>query len=250
MAGKEQSANPLTRPSFLISAVMVFALLVGLGFLVVTRDKPEPVADSEPSTVVESETAVNDKAGEDTPVKGESDSVCGLIALDDVIPENALPSTPIEVGEHLSVPSIDGYGPGVTEGISHCFAHNPSGAVLAAANFMTWFSSKEQLDEVSELLFAEGPNKDRLVQQIKDEWQGETGSPFNIHGYIYEDRGPDNAMVVLAVSLKSFPDNKLAWPVVLTWQDGDWKVEAPSVDNWGERPIDSLPLEGFVEWNA
>ncbi|MDI9588740.1 MAG: hypothetical protein QM234_07285, partial [Acidobacteriota bacterium] len=60
----------------------------------------------------------------------------------------------------------------------------------------------------------------------------------------------DDAMVVLAVSLKSFPDNKVAWPLVLTWQDGDWKVEAPSVDNWGERPIDSLPLEGFVEWNA
>ena len=111
-------------------------------------------------------------------------------------------------------------------------------------------SSKEQLDEVVPALVAEGPNKERMEAAVKDEWQGETGSAFIIRGFKYEDRGPDDAMVVLAVSHVAFPDKIVGWPLVLTWQDGDWKVEAPSTDSWGERLIDSMPLEGFIEWSA
>lgn len=253
MTGEEKAANSLVRPGFIVSALLVVALIVGLAFLLFTREDTDKAGDGKP-VEVSSTTQANGDATQAAPTGGagqaESDSVCGLVALDQVVPTQALPSVPVEVGTRIQVPSIDGYGPGVTEGISHCFAHNPSGAILAAANFMTWFSSSEQLDEVVPALMAKGPNRDRLEADIKEGWQGETGSAFTIHGFKYEDRGPDNAMVVLAVSHVAFPDKIAGWPLVLTWQDGDWKVETPSTDSWGERMIDSLPLEGFVEWSA
>ncbi|MDO5049369.1 MAG: hypothetical protein Q4D87_05750 [Actinomycetaceae bacterium] len=242
--------NIFARPAFIASALVVVALLVGLGYLVATKEPADTGASPEAPAPT---TASGDQAqGATEPVAaaGDSDSVCGLTALDNVIPTQALPSTPLEVGQGLHVPSIEGYGPGVTDGISHCYSHNPAGAILAAANFLTWFSSQQQIDETVVALMAEGPNRDRLEAQIKEQWQGQTGSPFKIHGYIYEDRGPDHAMVVLAVSAVSYPDKLVAWPLVLEWQNGDWKVEAPSIDSWGERVIDSLPLEGFIEWIA
>ncbi|OFR32718.1 hypothetical protein [Actinomyces sp. HMSC065F11] len=253
MATEEKAATSLVRPGFIISALLVVALILGLAFLLFTREDTGNAGGDKP-VEVSTTTQTNGDAANAAPTgnagQAESDSVCGLVARDQVIPTQALPSVPVEVGTRIQVPSIDGYGPGVREGVSHCFAHNPSGAILAAANFMTWFSSTEQLDEVVPALMAKGPNRDRLESQIKAEWQGETGSAFTIHGFKYEDRGPDNAMVVLAVSHVAFPDKIAGWPLVLTWQDGDWKVEAPSTDSWGERMIDSLQLEGFIEWGA
>ncbi|MDO5048527.1 MAG: hypothetical protein Q4D87_01425 [Actinomycetaceae bacterium] len=230
-----------------MSVLLLVAIVVGLVFVVVNRPADTPSVQG--SAVSETAQPTNDtqeSATQAQPRQGES--FCGLEAKDMVVPNNALPSSPVEVGDGLLVPGVDGYGPGVTDGISKCFSHNPSGAVLAAANFMTWFSSMQQLDEVSKQLFAEGVNKDRMVAAVKDEWQGQTGSAFTIYGYKYEDRGPDNAMVVLAVAQPFRPGDIVAWPVVLTWQAGDWKVEAPATDSWGEAAIDSLALEGFVEW--
>lgn len=253
MATEEKAANSLVRPGFIVSALLVVALIVGLAFLLFTREDTTKASDGKPvevSSTTQASAGAAPTSSDGDAAGAESDSVCGLVARDQVVPTQALPSVPVEVGTRIRVPSIDGYGPGVTEGISHCFAHNPSGAILAAANFMTWFSSSEQLDEVVPALMAKGPNRDRLETDVKSGWQGETGSAFTIHGFKYEDRGPDNAMVVLAVSHVAFPDKIAAWPLVLTWQDGDWKVETPSTDSWGERMIDSLPLEGFVEWSA
>ena len=255
----QKNANALIRPAFLLPALLVVALLIGLGLFAATRE-PANVNGGSTQTdlsqiatnehAAESDATIAKETGSDSIMEAESDSVCGLVARDQVVPTHALPSVPVKVGTRIQVPSIDGYGPGVTEGVSHCFAHNPSGAILAAANFLTWMSSMEQLDEVVPALMAKGPNRDRLEADIKSGWQGETESAFIIRGFKYEDRGPDNAMVVLAVSHVDIPDKIAGWPLVLTWQDGDWKVEAPSVDSWGERMIDSLPLEGFIEWNA
>ena len=255
---EEKSTNILARPAFIVSGLLVVALLVGLGFLVVTRDAV-PVSGenaASPSSGASGAGAGKQSGGESPDVAtadgdgAASDSVCGLPERDRVAPEQALPSVPVQVGERITVPSINGYGPGMTDGISRCFAHSPAGAILASANFLSWFSSKERLDEVVPALMAAGPDRDRLEAQIKAEWQGETGSALSIHGFRFEDRGPDAAMVVLAVSSVSVPDTLVAWPVVLVWQDGDWKVKAPSTDSWGERVIDSLALEGFVEWSA
>lgn len=253
MAGEEKAVNSLVRPGFVVSALLLVALIAGLAFLLFTREEADKPSGDKPVEVSSSTQAGQGQAQSGTAEDAglpESDSVCGLVAVDDAVPTQALPSALVEVGDRIQVPRIDGYGPGVTEGVSHCFAHTPSGAILASANFVTWFSSKERLDEVVPTLMATGPNRDRLESEIKSQWHGETGSAVMIRGFKYEDRGPDNAMVVLAVSPVASPDKMVGFPVVLVWQDGDWKVEAPSTDSWGERIIDSLPLEGFVEWGA
>lgn len=122
---EEKSTNILARPAFIVSGLLVVALLVGLGFLVVTRDAV-PVSGenaASPSSGASGAGAGKQSGGESPDVAtaggyGASDSVCGLSSLERAVPEQALPSVPVQVGERITVPSIDGFGPGMTDGIS------------------------------------------------------------------------------------------------------------------------------------
>lgn len=249
-----QERSPFVSAPFLIAALMVVALVVALVWVVADRDQGGDQASPgvSASATVESTTQATPTGTGGTSESGQAGvgSVCGLAAGDQAVPSAAIPTTPLSIAQGLSVPSFEGVGPGVTTGVTHCFAHSPTGALLAGANFMKWFSSKHDLTEVVTTLMASGADRDRLEAQIKSQWGGETGSAVDIKGYRFEDRGPDNALVVLAVSTTAYPDSMVAWPLSMTWEDGDWKVVAPTVDDWGERAIQSLQLEGFVEWGA
>ncbi len=251
----EQAPNPLASPRFIVAAIAMAALVVGLAWVIVDHragDAPAAEAAS-PSASTSAPASGASPTGTETAESapaGGAESACGLAAADASVPSAAIPSVPVEVGERLSVPSLEGAGPGVTSGISHCFAHTPTGAVLAAANFLTWFSSQQQLPDVVASLMADSPDRANLAAQVQAGWSGQTTSPLEVRGFRFEDRGPDNALVVLAVSSTVYPDQLAAWPVPLTWKDGDWLVVAPASDSWGERAIGSLEVEGFIEWGA
>ncbi|OLO55938.1 hypothetical protein BKH27_00050 [Actinomyces oris] len=136
-------------------------------------------------------------------------------------------------------------------GISRCFAHSPTGALLASANWMRWFSSQQRLPEVITTLMAEGQDRDRLARQVNDEWDGSTSSPLTINGFKVDVRGPDEVVVTLAVRTGSSSDEGLvSWPVLLRWEKGDWKVVAPANNSWGQEPVNSVAQGGFTEWNV
>lgn len=252
----EGGRSPLASPTFLVAALLVVALVIGGMWVVLGRDSsPEvtpPAASAESaSPSPQANTAGAEvESGGDKAASDATASSCGLDDSDQSVPGAALPTVPLAVGEGVEVPSLPGVGPGLTGGVSSCFAHTPTGAVLAGANFMKWFSSKHDLPDVVTTLMASSEDRDRLEEQVRAEWAGETGSSVVIRGYHFEDWGPDNALVVLAVSTPAYPNDLVAWPLAMVWVEGDWKVTAPTIDSWGERSIQSLQVEGFVEWGA
>ena len=136
-------------------------------------------------------------------------------------------------------------------GISRCFAHSPTGALLASTNWMKWFSSQQRLPEVITALMAEGPDRDRLARQVDDSWDGSTSSPLKINGFKIDVRGADEVVVTLAVRTgRSSEEGLVSWPVLLRWEKGDWKVVAPASNSWGQEPVDSVSQGGFTEWNV
>lgn len=248
----EGGRSPLASPTFLVAALLVVALVIGGMWVVLGRDSSpagtSPVVSG--ASTSSSTGGVDAQSDGDVAASGDSASACGLEDSDRSVPSAALPTVPLAVGEGVEVPSLPGVGPGLTGGVSSCFAHTPTGAVLAGANFMKWFSSKHDLPDVVTTLMVPSGDRDRLEEQVRAEWSGETGSAVNIRGYHFEDWGPDNALVVLAVSTPAYPNDLVAWPLAMVWVEGDWKVTAPTIDSWGERSIQSLQLEGFVEWGA
>lgn len=238
----DEERSPFTTPRFIASAALIALLVVALVFLFVTRDSGDKNTDA--SSAPTAEVTVT-QAASATPT---SDSVCGMAAGSQEVPTAPLGTNSLTVATNLTVPDIEGAGPGITKGITRCFAHSPKGAVVAAANFMRWFSSKQQLDEVAETLLASGSDRDRMVVNIKAEWDGSTNSPFSIEGYKVAVRSKNEVLVTLAVAPTTDLTRMSSWPLVMVWEDGDWKVQVPSNDDWGETAISNMSAEGFVPW--
>ena len=178
-----------------------------------------------------------------------SDSVCGLPAGDQEPPDSALGPATVRVGDGLAVPSVQGVGPGVTAGgVSRCFAHSPTGAVVAAANFIVWLSSNQRLDEVTTTLIAAGADRDRMLAEVRSSWDGSTSPAFAVVGYKVEVRSPDEALVTIAASPASDRSRAVAWPLVMVWADGDWKVKPPSNGRWGQTAVTGV--SGFIPWGS
>ena len=257
----ETRVSAFQSPLFIVGALFA-AVIIGLGIWlgVAAPGKQAPAATpsvsaSEPTGEVVlgdpeqelPEPSPETTTGVDVP-PGESASVCGLAPGNQDVPFNGFETAPVPVGQRMSVPGVKGVGPGITDGISRCFAHSPTGAVLAAANFITWTSSQQQLPKMLETLILQDSRSKSMIDQAAEEWDGSSGSPFLIHGYAYDYQGENDALVILAVSMFDHPGQYIGFPVPLTWADGDWKVVVPATYAWGEYPITSLEHEGFIRW--
>lgn len=246
---EDTSDSQFAKPSFIIGAILILAVIAGLVWLVLTRSGSDETAQSSQPPATTTVSAQSAQSGASSGKQAGS-SKCDLPAGDQTVPSTAILSTPVSVGNDLLVPSVANIGPGRTDGVSQCFAQSPTGAVLAAANWVTWFSSQQELPTVVDQLMLDDDNGKRLLASVKQGWSGQSMSPVSIQGYRYEDRGADNALVVLALTRVADPDTLVAWPIVVKWDGNDWRVLAPAADSWGERAITSLQTEGFIEWGA
>jgi len=179
---------------------------------------------------------------------GDAPSMCSMEAGDQTLPSGALEFRTIQVGGSWGVPEVAGAGPGITTGITRCFAHSPTGALVSSVNFMRWFSSQERLPEVTRTLVVDDSNRQRLLNQIDAGWDGSTTQPQTIRGYRLEVHSPNEVLVTLVTSLNPNDDRFVSWRLVMVWSDGDWKVQSPSSDSWGQEPLESL--SGFSTWTV
>ena len=239
--------SPFSSPWFIGAAVFVVVVLALGAWVVGSRaggGSSAPSATPTPAAASAAATGAA-SAGSDPAA-----SACGLAAGDQQVPVQAPVGRTDTVAPGLGIPVVDGVGPGIRSGISRCFAHSPTGALLASANWMKWFSSQQRLPEVITTLMAEGQDRDRLARQVDDSWDGSTSSPLTINGFKVDVRSSDEVVVTLAVSTgRSSDEGLVSWPVLLRWEKGDWKVVAPANNSWGQESVDSVAQGGFTEWD-
>lgn len=236
--GKEER-SPFVSVTFIVSAVVIAFLVVALVFLLATRGDSKDTTQAPAPATIEATAAA-------TPT---SDSVCGIVPDSQDVPTTPLGVDAITATANLTVPEVEGVGPGIKTGITRCFAHSPKGAVVAAANFMRWFSSKQQLPEVAATLLAPGSDTDRMVAAIKAEWDGSTNAPFTVDGYKVAVRSEDEVLVTMVVSPQQDVSQQTSWPLVMVWMNGDWKIQTPANDDWGEAAVTSMSAEGYTPWS-
>jgi hypothetical protein len=256
----EQGTETAERPSFgelmqsktfVAALVFVLGLVAGLVWIVGDRViNGKPSADASPAA-----TTSPTPGGETAPVGGgtaggggDAPSVCSMEAGDQTLPSGPLEFRTVQVGSSWGVPEVAGAGPGVTTGITRCFAHSPTGALVSSVNFWRWFSSQERLPEVVRTLVVDDSNRQRLLNQIDAGWDGSTTQPQTIRGYRLEVRGADEVLVSLVTSLNPSDDRFVSWRLVMVWSGGDWKVQSPNSDSWGQESLESL--SGFSTWTV
>ena len=238
-AETNEAQNPLTKPKFIISAVVV-ALLVALGIIFALTPKGTETIASPAGTSAPATTG--------GPVNAPAEpSVCGLPDGDQSKPVTPPSNTKWELVGKFAVPtSPQGFGPGNTteDGVRTCFAHSPNGALYAGVNMITLGSSGRG-DLLAKYLIADGPERDKMLRE-------ETAAPpqtsetaaFQVSGFKIVDYSNNRAVVEYGLTTANGSSGSVS--VVMQWQNGDWKWVVPPA---GQSQVQQLSdLSGFIPW--
>jgi hypothetical protein len=231
-----EDQNPLNKPKFIISAVVV-AIIVALGIILALVPRGGGTASPEPTT-----TSTSTSSGQ--PTASSAASICGLPSGDQAKPATAPADTKWELVGKIAAPtSPTQFGPGKTEanGLRSCFAHSPSGALYAGANMIVLGSSGRP-DLLAQHLVVEGPERDKMLSEPPT--SAPTTAPFQIAGYKVVDYTGDRAVIEYGLTAANGSVGSV--PVAMQWQGGDWKWVLPATGMAEARQLSDL--NGFISW--
>lgn len=177
-------------------------------------------------------------------------SVCGLtdVTLSGTV-DQAPTDTQWALVWTIATPSVPGQGPGLVDddGFRSCFAHTPTGAVVAAANLAALGSYPPVRARFNEQALAPGPGRDAVL--AKPAAQGASDGPrLELVGFQLLRYTGQQADVDLA--LRTSTGSLLGATVYLTWAEGDWKarVADDGSDLSSVSPISDL--DPYIPWSA
>ncbi|WP_395405699.1 hypothetical protein ACHMXB_22425 (plasmid) [Arthrobacter sp. UC242_113] len=231
-----EDQNPLTKPKFIISAVVV-AIIVALGIILALLPKGGETPTAEPSNSGSTPASTQ-------PSGSAAASVCGLPSGNQAKPATTPTDTKWELVGKIAAPtSPTKFGPGKTEanGLRSCFAHSPTGALYAGANMIVLGSSGRP-DLLAQYLVAEGPERDKMLSEPPT--SAPTAAPFQIAGYKVVDYTGDRAVIEYGLTAANGSVGSV--PVAMQWQGGDWKWVLPATGMAEARQLSDL--NGFINW--
>lgn len=230
--------SPFAKRGFLISAgiIVVIAVLAVVYLLLPSAGQPAAVQPTQPeaSNVPSSSSSVDDGA-----------SVCGLAAGDQRLPGLELTSKWEILGRAAVPTEPQSVGPGKVDGsVRTCFAHNPTGALYAAANFFGTSTVSEGGKIMVENLSAPNPTRDKYIASPPPFSTGDSEVSVQIAGFQVHSFTQEAAAIVLGI--KNSNGGLGALTIPLKWVAGDWKVDLASFGRLA--PIDSLA--DFIPWSG
>lgn len=177
------------------------------------------------------------------------ESVCGLPAGDQSPPETP-PAVTWQERDGVEIPVSPTLGPGDTSVMNRCYAHSPSGALLAAVEL--------RADEIRHgngtvIVNRAARTGERLSALVDGEIPDVSDLPHDatgeLIGYRFESARDDDVTVSLAWASTTSGRSTSA-RIRLLWEDQDWKVVMqPSNGMWSEITADD-PLDRFVRWGG
>jgi hypothetical protein len=175
-------------------------------------------------------------------------SRCDLPAGSSAIPVRALALSWAQVGQ-MSVPSASAtYGPGHLNGLFYsCFAHNPTGALLAAYYYeATTTESGVTVGAMNQALGADQPKT--LIAKYQaaavpnvDHVGLPAGASWQIAGFKFDAYTPQHATITTLLS--DSDASYLESVVTLVWTT-DWKITG------GHSQEPSIAPSGYVAWSV
>ena len=226
--------SPWSRPVVLVSGAFLLVLVLAgilVAFTGADHHKTRP-AHAQPSS----------RSPDVTTAAAASPGACTLTAGSQSIPSASPPAAThwVSVGSMQVPQARDVYGPERSTGpFDTCFAHSPSGALLAAVNLWAE-STAAPPNKVFQTLAVGAP------LHLGSNARLDNGGSVQLAGYQYDSYSPSQAQI--SVVLKG-PEGKLAAVVTtMTWTDSDWKYVFPPN---GTPPVQVIAdLTGYVSWSA
>jgi hypothetical protein len=250
------------------SAIVVGAVFVCLLVLVFTRNpgtpSTQPAASPsivEPTEQPTDEPSVPPATPTDEPTSTQTPSGpptagvggCKLKNPDQRIPRVAPSAVSWQFEADMLIPLQQQGGPAVTDrsGVRSCFAHSPTGAVLAAMVVLGQIRNPDLTADVLATRIAPGPGRTRALRATRvSTTPRNEGQVTQFTGFKVFDYQPDRAILAIAVQLG---DSQLAsLPVTMVWSQGDWKavLQEDGSFNGQVAPDVLASLDGYVRFRG
>ncbi|MGK5557663.1 hypothetical protein ACSNOI_39250 [Actinomadura kijaniata] len=243
----DASTKSFTRPGFVLAALFLAVTLVG-GIVVVVTGRSAPRAAPPPaaSTTAAPPPATPAPAGASCPPTTPSQQP--LTA--------APPAISWQVFKGMALPSSATAGPLVTEGeIARCFAHTPTGALIAATQLGFRYSVVTDWTQISRQL-VDGPGKAAFMAQRSASPHPAAPRPGQvgqIAGFRMLTYDPAVAVVQLAIRLPAQNPTQNSFGVsalTVKWQGQDWHLELQP-DGIANTDPQILPsINGYIPWGG
>ncbi|MFI6680694.1 hypothetical protein [Kribbella sp. NPDC050470] len=253
---------------FIASAIIVGAVVVCLIVWLFARDPGTPASQpsTSPSVVEPTEqpteepsvppatptgrpTSTVTPSGPPTPGVGG----CKLKKPDQRIPRMAPSAVTWQFEADMLIPLQQEGGPAVMDrtGVRSCFAHSPTGAVLAAMNVLGQIRNPDLTDEVLATRVVPGPGRNRAITEARvSTTPRNEGKVAQFIGFKVFDYLPDRAVLQIAVQID---ETKIAsLPVTMQWYRSDWRAVLQEDGSFnGETAPDVLQsLDGYVRFRG
>ena len=225
--------SPWSRPGVLLSGAFLLALLL-LGVVVaVTGDRGAPQRHAPMSAPAARQPASG-------PVDAASGG-CSLPAGQQDIPASSPPTAQWGTVGSMQVPQDPAvFGPQRSSGPwNTCFAHDPTGALLAAMNLWAEGTAVPASELFQRLAVGAPANLGNTAELDSD-------GPVQFAGYHYDSYSAGEAQV--AVVFQGPEGKLLAVVTAMVWHAEDWKYLFPA---GGTPAMEVIPdLTGYVPWSA
>ncbi|MEV6284483.1 hypothetical protein [Kribbella sp. NPDC051770] len=169
------------------------------------------------------------------------------------IPREAPGAVSWQFETNMLIPLQAQGGPAVQDakGLRSCFAHSPTGAVLAAMVTLGQIRNPQLTEAVLRTRIAPGDGRTLALKAVRTSpTPRNTGQTSQFTGFKVIDYLPNRAIISIAVRLDS---QKVAGlPVTLLWQDNDWKLvlQPDGSFNGAVAPDVLQSLEGYVRFGG
>lgn len=242
--------SPWTQPWFVVAAAVV-ALIAVLGVVLAvtsgSETNPGPKAASpagEPSPT---------PAPTAPPAAAVNASTCGLPDGDQTVPGGVLTDTRWELVGTVAAPTApDEHGPGtIDDGLRSCFAHSPVGALYAAVNAAAASAMPDLRLSFVERLGAAGPGRDRASELARGDADASSGG-VQVAGFTFlnYDRASTAVDLAFAGTSTTGDNGYVHVPIILRWEEGDWKVVFAPDGSLGTGLGPMPNLTGYTAWSG
>ncbi len=226
-----EDRSPWGRPSVLLSGALLLTLVL-LGIVV------SVIGSGGAGRPANTTAAATRPAAPSAPV---STGGCTLPPGSQMVPSTSPPAAQWGTVGSMQVPQSPAvYGPGRSDGPwETCFAHSPSGALLAAMNLWAEGTAVPPSELFARLAIGAPKN-------LGSNARLDSSGPVQFGGYRYDSYTPSDALVAIVFQ---GPEGKLLAVVTsMAWRDGDWKYLFPTN---GIPAMQVIPdLTGYVQWSS
>ncbi|WP_435094691.1 hypothetical protein [Clavibacter michiganensis] len=238
------------RPLWIAIAAFLALVLVGGGIAAATGafsgGGTPAAAPRSDAAAAEPETSASPSA---SALPDGAASVCGLPGYEETSSLDTAPATTWKLVGTVAVPDDpQGAGPGRTDsgGLRTCYAHTSKGALYAVVNYMGQSTDGRLKTRIADLA-AQGPGKAAIAKSLASP-SSSSNARLQVAGFKISSYSASEATVDVATAITSKGGALVSFPIVMRWEDGDWKLE---LADDGTLPLDPSQLQslgGYIPW--